>query len=200
MIIGVDLDNTIVSYDALYHRLALENGLIPQGIPISKQAVRGHIWKTVGDLPWQHLQAEVYGPRMAEAKLIPGAYGFFRRAGRTGAAVFIISHKTIYARRDHAGTNLHRTAMDWLTLQGFFDDPEIHLAREDVFFEATREEKIRRIRALGCQIHIDDLEEVLVQPDLDGIRRIRLGPDRLGGHPDITYCSAWKAIEACVFG
>ena len=200
MIIGVDLDNTIVSYDALYHRLALEKGLISPGIPVSKQAVRDHIWKTAGDLPWQHLQAAAYGPCMATAKLIPGADAFFHRAAQAAATVFIISHKTMYAHRDTTGTNLHQAAMDWLTSQGFFNDPKIHLDREGVFFETTREEKIRRIRALGCQIHIDDLEEVLAQPGLDGIRRIRLGSDRPGGHPDITYCSAWKAIEARVFG
>ena len=200
MIIGVDLDNTIASYDALYHRLALEKGLIPEGIPISKQAVRDHIWETAGDLPWQHLQAEAYGPCMSEAELIPGADAFFRRAGRAGAIVFIISHKTVYARRDTTATDLHQAAMDWLASRGFFSDPEISLAKTDVFFEPTREEKIRRIRELDCQIHIDDLEELLAHPGLNRIRRIRLGPQGQGRHPDIAYCSDWKEIEGRVFG
>ena len=29
MILGVDFDNTIVAYDSLFHRVALERGLIP---------------------------------------------------------------------------------------------------------------------------------------------------------------------------
>lgn len=200
MIIGVDLDNTIASYDALYHRAALEKGLIPVGTPVSKKAVRDHIWRTAGDVPWQHLQAEAYGPRMGEAEVIPGADGFFRHAGRAGATLFIISHKSEYARRDTTRTNLRRAAMDWLESRGFFDDPDIPLRREDVFFESTREDKVRRIRDLGCSVHIDDLEEVLTEPGLAGIRRILIGPGGEGAHPDIERCTGWKEIEARVFG
>ena len=33
MLIGVDFDNTIVCYDGLFHRVAVEQGLIPQKFP-----------------------------------------------------------------------------------------------------------------------------------------------------------------------
>ena len=200
MIIGVDLDNTIASYDALYHRAALEKGLVPEGTPVSKKAVRDHIWQTAGDVPWQFLQAEAYGPRMGEAELIPGADVFFRRAGQAGARLFIISHKREYARRDSTRTNLRHAAMDWLESRGFFNDPAIPLSREDVFFESTREAKIRRIRDLGCEVHIDDLEELLAEPGLAGIRRILIGPATADVHPDVEPCADWKEIEERVFG
>lgn len=199
MIIGVDLDNTIASYDALYHRAALERGLVDESTPVSKKAVRDHIRATAGDVPWQHLQAEIYGPRMAEAALIPGADEFLRRAGEAGATLFVVSHKSEYARRDATRTNLREAAMAWLAARGFFDDPAIPLAREDVFFESTRREKIERVRALGCEVLVDDLEELLADPGLAGIRRILIGATA-SEHPDIEPCTGWKEIGDRVLG
>ena len=40
MIVGVDFDNTIVAYDALFHRVASERGLIPATVAATKIAVR----------------------------------------------------------------------------------------------------------------------------------------------------------------
>ena len=33
MLVGVDFDNTIICYDALFHRVAEEQGLLPAGVP-----------------------------------------------------------------------------------------------------------------------------------------------------------------------
>ena len=43
MIIGLDFDNTIVSYDELFHRVALEGGLVPGDLPVRKEAVRDYL-------------------------------------------------------------------------------------------------------------------------------------------------------------
>ena len=43
MRIGVDFDNTIVCYDTLFHRLAVEEGLIPPDIPPRKEIGRAHV-------------------------------------------------------------------------------------------------------------------------------------------------------------
>ena len=40
MVIGIDFDNTIVSYDDLFHRLATERGLIPAAFPSRKTSMR----------------------------------------------------------------------------------------------------------------------------------------------------------------
>ena len=73
MHIGVDFDNTIVCYDALFHRVALELGLIPPDLPPSKFAVRGHLQRAGREEAWIELQGRVYGGRMAEAAPFPGA-------------------------------------------------------------------------------------------------------------------------------
>ncbi len=43
MHIGVDFDNTMVCYDAIFHRVCLEKGLIPSEIPINKSEVRNYL-------------------------------------------------------------------------------------------------------------------------------------------------------------
>ena len=43
LIIGVDLDNTLVTYDKLLHNLALEQGLIGLRVGKSKKQVRDAI-------------------------------------------------------------------------------------------------------------------------------------------------------------
>ena len=40
MLIGIDFDNTIVCYDRVFHKAALEKGLIPADLPPSKGRVR----------------------------------------------------------------------------------------------------------------------------------------------------------------
>ena len=46
MLVGVDFDNTIVCYDGLFHKLALERGLIPEDFPASKGEVRDFLRNT----------------------------------------------------------------------------------------------------------------------------------------------------------
>ena len=42
MIFGFDFDNTIVTYDELFYKVAIENALIPAELPRSKLAVRDY--------------------------------------------------------------------------------------------------------------------------------------------------------------
>ena len=47
MRIGVDFDNTIVCYDEVFHRVALERKLISPSLRVNKGAVRDHL-RTIG--------------------------------------------------------------------------------------------------------------------------------------------------------
>ena len=40
MVIGVDFDNTLICYDQIFHRLAVEEGLISRNVPAQKKAIR----------------------------------------------------------------------------------------------------------------------------------------------------------------
>ena len=46
-IIGMDFDNTIVSYDAIMHKVALKQGWIGPKLIKSKKQIRGHFRLTM---------------------------------------------------------------------------------------------------------------------------------------------------------
>ena len=50
--IGVDFDNTIVCYDQVFHQVALEQGLIPPTLPVSKGGVRDHLRSVNNEDAW----------------------------------------------------------------------------------------------------------------------------------------------------
>ena len=49
VVLGLDFDNTIISYDALAHSLAVERGLIPPSFPKQKREVCDHFRHVHGD-------------------------------------------------------------------------------------------------------------------------------------------------------
>lgn len=201
--IGVDLDNTLVSYDDVLHLTALEHRLIGREVSRGKKSVRDAVrLLSEGDIKWQNLQAEIYGPRMSEAKLIEGVTEFFKECRLRSISVYIVSHKTEFAGYDRTGTNLRLKAMDWLTEHGFFESDCLGLSREQVFFESTREEKIERIKSLDCTHFIDDLEETFLE-DSFPVRTMKILFDPHHFYlprPGIRICSSWREIAAHLFG
>ncbi len=197
MRIGVDFDNTIVCYDGLFHRVALEQGLISATLPADKGSVRDHLRRTGREDAWTEMQGTVYGARMLEAAAFPGALDFFRRAIREKFDICIISHKT---RHPYLGPkyDLHEAAVGWLERNGFFDADDIGMERGRVFFELTLPEKLRRIGSAGCTLFIDDLPELLAEPEFPaGASRILFDPTGCReSAAGVRRMRSWKEIEA----
>src|SRR5262245_177802 len=126
MLIGVDFDNTIVCYDALFHKVARERNLIPADLPVNKSDVRNFLRKIGKEDVWTEMQGYVYGGRMSEAAPYPGVIEFFKACRATGIKLRIISHKT---KHPFLGEkyDLHQAAQNWLEQQGFFDQMKIGL-------------------------------------------------------------------------
>ena len=163
-VIGVDLDNTLVCYDELFHSAGHEETLIDLTTPKSKERIRDAIrLLPEGERKWTRLQAIVYGPRMSGATAFPGSADFLRNCARHGIPTVVVSHKTAFASLDGKPVDLRRAALDWMQAQNLFE-PGAGLSPERVFFESTREEKVERIRLLGCTHFIDDLAEVFAEP------------------------------------
>ena len=160
MKIGVDLDNTLIDYDELMHDVALRRNLVSNSTPKSKKAIRDKIRLLPnGEIEWQKVQGEVYGPRIMDAKLVDGVLDFFIFCKTHTITLHIVSHKTEYAGHDQTFTNLRKSAMDWMTANSFFDEKLSPLTHQDIFFESTRRKKIMRISRLGCTHFVDDLAE-----------------------------------------
>ncbi len=201
--IGIDFDNTIVCYDEVFARTAKAAGLIPQDFRGGKASVRQFIrGLSCGEEKWQRLQGRVYSDQMDGAALFAGAARFLSRCRRRAdTSVFIVSHKTEFGHFDASGINLREVARAWMVKHGFFEKGGFNLSSDALYFEHTRDDKIKRIARLGCTHFIDDLEEVLGHSRFPaGVRRILF----LNGRSDIpavTYevCADWQEIEETVF-
>ncbi|GLH73170.1 hypothetical protein GETHLI_16720 [Geothrix limicola] len=157
--LGIDFDNTIICYDAVFHRLAVEAGLLSPEAPPRQKAVRDAARRSPeGDVAWQRLQGQAYGPRIQEATPAPGILAFLSKARRAGFEVHIISHKTRFASIDPTGTDLQAAAAAWLARHGFFSE-ETGLDPSHFHCGVTRQEKVALIRNLGCTHFVDDLVE-----------------------------------------
>jgi len=201
MRIGIDFDNTIVGYDDVFVDLARRAGLVDDSFRGGKQALRDTLRaREGGEEAWQLLQGRVYGAGMPAAKLIDGVDAFLRRCRSSGENVFIISHKTEYGHGDPERINLRQAALAWMASRGFFADSGYGLRRENIFFDATREEKLARITALQCDVFIDDLDEVLSAPSFPaGVRRILFAQTRNGNDMELVHCRTWAEIHEAVF-
>jgi hypothetical protein len=200
--IGIDFDNTIVSYDALMYEAALDRGLIKDGADRTKRAVRDRIRQLPdGEIAWQKLQALAYGPLMRNAQLIEGVEEFICECRDRDIAILIVSHKTEYANYDETRTNLRTAALEWMTDKRFFDAEGFDLSRADVYFESTRCDKIARIARMGCSHFIDDLEEVLLEPSFPAhVEKILYAPDALSVSTGcVTVMPSWQAVRDYFF-
>jgi hypothetical protein len=195
--IGIDFDNTLVLYDLVFRNCSIERGLLPPGFSGDKDAVRTAIrGLDDGERRWTALQAEIYGPRMAEAELAPGARPVLAALQQAGWRIFIVSHKTHFAAADPE-TDLRAAAWRWLSDSGLLASAGGPISRDDIFFEETRAAKIERIRTLDCVAFLDDLVEVFAEADFPGIARylLVLDTDREPAG-DFTVTRSWAEFGA----
>ena len=179
MIIGVDFDNTIVCYDKLFHKIAVKKNLIPRNLTPVKEEIRDYLRRKNKEHLWTELQGYVYGPCIFNARPFRGVKNFLIHCKKRKIRVYIISHKTIhpFLGLKH---DLHEYANQWLEKQGFYS-PRIGLPKKSVFFELTKEEKLKRIKKQKCTHFIDDLPEFLLEKKFpDKVARILFNPNR--GH------------------
>jgi hypothetical protein len=194
MRIGIDFDNTIACYDGVFHAAALERGLIPPHLDRDKNSVRDYLNGCGKASDFTELQGYVYGARLDLAAPYPGFADFVATARKAGHVLFIVSHKT---RHPLLGPkhDLHAAARGFLASHGLVGDGAIDPA--DVFFELTKQAKVRRIAALGCDAFIDDLPEIFGEPGFPvATRRILFDP--IDQFRDIKFdaCSSWAEIAA----
>jgi len=197
VIVGVDFDNTIASYDALMHRLATAWGLVDAGLPQNKRLIRDAIRRLPeGEAKWRGLQTHCYGPGIGEAPAMEGVEAFFAACKARRIPVWIVSHKTQYANFGEP-VDLRAAALGWLESRGFIDSPRFGIGRERVLFGETREEKIARINGLKITHFVDDLEETFLAENFPPkVARILYAPERPAGVSERWHSfPTWAQIE-----
>jgi hypothetical protein len=197
MLIGLDLDNTIICYDRLFHGVAIKMELIDKSVAPSKIAVKTKVMNVHGNDVWTELQAEVYGPSLRGALEYPGALAFAEEARCSGHDLVILSHKT---RFPHRGVrhDLQRAALDWLEMHGWMSV----IGSDNIEFHKSRAEKVAAIARRGCDIFIDDLPEIFAEPCFPPVvRRILFDPDRIHAHGVVKdRADDWSEIRGMILG
>ena len=200
MRIGIDFDNTVVAYDEVFLSTARDRGLVPQGFIGSKQEIRDAIRLLPGgEISWQRLQSYVYGVGITEARLFQGVDRFLHRCWTKAVPIVIVSHKTEFGHHS-AEINLRAAALEWLNVNGFFNQT-YGITAGEVYFESTRADKLARIASLGCTHFIDDLEEVLIDPAFPPrVTRILFSDTEIALRPaPYIVCPTWRDIEEQIF-
>jgi hypothetical protein len=200
MRIGIDFDNTIACYEGVFHAAALERGLIPANLGRDKNVVRDYLNGNGCADDFTELQGHVYGARMELAALYPGFAEFVATARQAGHDLFIVSHKTQHPIRGQRH-DLHAAARGFLNARSLVGGASEQIDPADVFFELTKEAKVARVAALGCEVFIDDLPEIFVSPDFPALaRRILFDPAdqfaELARQRKLDRCGSWTEIAA----
>lgn len=200
--IGIDFDNTLITYDDVFCCAAPFFTKIGTGVGPKKRDIRDYLRSLPdGEVTWQRLQGYVYGKGISSAKMFDGAGQFLRRCHAENYNVLIISHKTEFGHFDPDRVNLRDAALSWMQAQGFFCEDGYGIPSGNIFFETTRADKLARIATLGCTYFIDDLKEVLEDPQFpSGVTRVLFSQSELPKHTlPYVVCQSWAGIEKLVF-
>ena len=175
MLIGLDLDNTIVCYDKAIARLADELFDLPTDLPRTKLALRGFLRKANREPEWTAFQGALYGPGMPYAEPFEQALETMQALKVMGHSLCIVSHRS---RQPYAGPayDLHAAARSWvdqrLVNSGLIENGV-------TYFHETRGQKIAAVGNLGCEAFLDDLPEVLEDEHFPSTcRAILFDPER----------------------
>ena len=202
MHIGIDFDNTLAYYNHVIRNIAYEEGWIDEHYQGSKRSIRDAIRKLPdGEQKWMRLQAEIYGPRMGEAKLFDGVSDFMAACTLRGENVSIISHKTQFAAAEPNGTDLRQAAVGWMEQQDFFSSFGFGLGRENVHFAKSRAEKCQLINSLKCHFFIDDLPELFADAEFPShVKAILLDSNMAQTiENNALVCRSWSEIMEVIF-
>ncbi len=194
MRIGIDFDNTIVSYDYVFHKVAVEKKLIDKNVKVSKISVRNKLREQGMEEQWIEMQGYVYGKRMDEATVFNGFFDFIQKAKGNGADLFVISHKTRYP---YVGEkyDLHQAARSWLA-KHFKNESGPLISPQNISFHETKKEKIDQISDLNCDVFVDDLPEIFMADNFpDDTRKILFDPDKHHGDNNFERAYNWEDVS-----
>ena len=174
MKIGIDFDNTLISYDEIFYKIAFSKGLIKENIPKTKVGLRDYFIKNNLEEVFTKLQAEVYGPQIINANIFDGVLDTLTYLSKENSIV-IVSHKTIYP---YSGPKykLRDYADKWLKKYQLHTSC-INSPISNIFYEDSLLNKTKKIVELDCDLFVDDLPKVLYSLPKN-IKKILFNPNK----------------------
>jgi len=192
-LLGLDFDNTLVRYDKLFHKLAVDKGLIEKSLPADKTTIRDYLRSQGQDEQFTLLQGEVYGLRILDAEPADGMLKALGDLHQRDIPMVLVSHKT---RTPYKGPayDLHQAAWNWLEKHGFFDRNGLGWSTHQVFFEEEKQAKVSRIESEGCSHYVDDLPEILEMLPTS-IQRILYDPNKFHSSEKLIQLTHWSKLN-----
>ena len=168
MIIGIDLDNTIIDYTNAFKEVALKNNIIDnywiennksKKLNFFKESLKKHLLKKPnGQDKWEFIQGQVYGKYIKYANLFPGVKNFFILSKEI-FDIYIISHKTNIGHQTNI--NIRKKAINFLKRKEIIGK-KTGISEKSIFFADNLELKISSIKENKCNFFIDDLQAILL--------------------------------------
>lgn len=197
--VGIDLDNTVLSYDKLLRKLAIEMDYADQACPKRPKDIRLALRtyannEIEGEKRWQKLQDMVYNTRIDDAEIDPYFKAAVAAIRDLGGTVALITQKEENLELPPS-QQLRDKVMETLRKRKFFEHEGYDLKEENVHFCRTFGEKIAKIRELRLETYIDDRAEIFEHP-LFPKRTfgIRLGE----AIPKVFSVQSWPEITAAI--
>jgi hypothetical protein len=158
--LGFDLDNTLIDYSISVQKFCEQNSLKEFRNMID---LRKFLRETdQSGNKWQLAQEWLYTDGLTYAQTAPGAITLCNYLALNGFQMFIVSHKTIFTPLAFGNKPLREFATNWIKaskLAVYFSE------NENIYYEASREQKIERIIKLDLAFFVDDLIEVFLEPN-----------------------------------
>lgn len=176
MIVGIDLDNTIINYTNSFKYCLQKTKKIPvidkknimnafennNYYPI-KILLKNQLFDKQKYKIWESIQGKVYGEYINHAEIYKNFYDFLVLCKYFKVKIFIISHKTTYGHNDKLKINLRKVALNFLINKNILK----YIPKSNIFFAPTIDEKIDIINKLNCDFFIDDKIEILKHTNIN---------------------------------
>lgn len=157
---GFDLDNTIIDYSASVERYCFNNDL-----KICKTIERLRtLLQEIDDsgYRWQIAQGWLYTDGLSYAKPAHGVIDLCEYLRTRDFELFIVSHKTTHTPIFCGHKELWSVATNWISsgeLSRYF------AGTKNIYFETSRDLKIKRIKSLDLHYFVDDLVQIFQDPN-----------------------------------
>lgn len=199
MRIGIDFDNTIANYHGVFHAVATKLGWLDAGTALNKKSVKEAIIAKSGEDKWTELQGLVYGAEIEMAHFFDGFKACISHLKNQDFELFIVSHKTNYPVIGEK-VDLHKAARAWLNHRNIIGENSDQIPDNQVFFELTQTDKVKRIEGLSLDYFIDDLPEFLGRDDFSKrTQKILFDPDhhyQTSSFPGFKLIHSWQEFGA----
>jgi hypothetical protein len=199
--IGIDLDNTIISYDQAFAVAAERQGLVAPDNDLNKDKVRSLVRALPdGERSWQQLQGHVYGKGIGLATLFRGVERFLWRCHNRSIDVEIVSHKTRFGHHDLEQISLRDAADRFLAERGVVGVDSAPISSVSYF--DSRDDKITYISEGKFDWFIDDLPEVVCDHRLNTSPMVLFGANSSSEKLNDQSFTAisWDEVEQKVLG